>query len=628
MTRAYSYIRFSTPEQAHGDSLRRQIELSEEYAKEHKLIFDRSLNLQDKGLSGFTGENRKKGALAVFLKAVETGVVAPGSYLLVESLDRLSRDTLSKQMSLFMELVNADITVVTLADKQIYNKETIDTDFSRLMISLVIMMRSHEESMMKSRRLVAMWNEKRRNLGTVKLTSTCPHWLKLNPDRKSFKVLEDRAQLVRRIYQMALDGYGQEAITKTLNREKIPTWGRNNGWYQPYIHKLLNNRAVLGEFQPCRWDVKHKGNARPIGDPVKDYYPAVIDLATWQKVQAKKKTNTPGRYDQSRGNLFSRITYDGYSGSHMRHIGRGFDPKRKALKDGTPYRLYYLVSDYQRLNPGAKTISWRYDWFEKWFLDYIIGLDWQAITQEKIPESEKGLEKSLAQAQHELEGIAMKLKRLTAFIATTEKPMPTVAAEMSKLEADKISQEAKIRELARELSNLSIRRASLTEAGTEFKDLIAQGDKPARLRLREEIRRRINRIDLFPNGAEAEHLKDEPVSAPGMPAFKITFVNGAIRWVFCDSRKPEQEAAAILDTGVPPAGMEVELRNRPEVVADTRSKPVKRKEVAVPVFVPKTSRRAVKALSSQKPKRKRQKNEIDMIASVKITKLHPTDPGK
>jgi hypothetical protein len=44
--------------------------MSEKYALKHGLIIDKSLNLFDKGLSGYTGENRKKGALAVFIAAV------------------------------------------------------------------------------------------------------------------------------------------------------------------------------------------------------------------------------------------------------------------------------------------------------------------------------------------------------------------------------------------------------------------------------------------------------------------------------------------------------------------------------------------------------------------------------
>ena len=131
-SKAYSYIRFSTPEQASGDSYRRQAELSNRYAEEHGLNLDTSLSLCDLGISGLTGENRSKGALALFLKAVETGKVPAGSFLVVESLDRLSRDTMSEQMSLFIGLINAGLTVVTLADGQSYSKTTINNDRDEL----------------------------------------------------------------------------------------------------------------------------------------------------------------------------------------------------------------------------------------------------------------------------------------------------------------------------------------------------------------------------------------------------------------------------------------------------------------------------------------------------------------
>ena len=168
---------------------------------------------------------------------------------------------------------------------------------------------------------------------------------------------------------------------------------------------------------------------------------------------------------------------------------------------------------------------------------------------------------------------------------------------MTKLEAEKTGEKAVELELAKELDGLLARRASLTEASTEFKNLIAKGDMASRLRLREEIRRRIARIDVFPHGADAKHLKDEPVSAPEMPAFKITFANGAIRWVFCNSRKPEGDAAAILDSGVPPADMELELRERPEVDYGAAEKDAPRRKVSVPVFVPKKPKRTERQLT-------------------------------
>ncbi len=606
MARAYSYIRFSTPEQAEGDSLRRQTELSEEYAKKHKLVFDRSLNLKDEGLSAFSGDNRKKGALAVFLKAVETGIVKSGSFLLVESLDRLSRDTLSAQMTLFMQLVNAGITVVTLADEQVYNKATIDADISRLMLSLVIMMRSHEESLMKSRRLKEAWAKKRRDMRTIKLTSLCPYWLKLNEDRKSFQVIEERAEVVRRIYQLSIDGIGQASIVKILNREKVPTWGKNDGWHLAYIHSLLRNRAVLGEYQPRRRITRGKRQYTEAEDAIKDYYPAIMDEVMWQKAQARKQTGTPGRVGQSRGNLFSRIAFDGYSGAPMRHIGRGYDHKLRKINGDTPYRHYYLVSDYQRKNPDAKAVSWRYDWFEKWFLDYITGLDWQAITKDQIPIEEIGTQKELAALETKLDQIDIKLTRLANLAKSTDNPPATLVSEMSELERERNAEKEKAIEIAKQLEFITGRRAALTEAASGLKKLIASGDMPSRLRLREEIRRRISRIDLFPNGADKEHLKGEPVRPePDTPSFKITFSNGAIRWIFCSSRKPMADGAVVLDSGKPPMEMELELRERPETPyrADKKSRALGK--VLVPVFVPRQTKKQKAQPAKVKQKSKR-----------------------
>ncbi len=72
MTKAYSYLRFSTPEQMKGDSFRRQTELSAKYAEEHDLDLDTALTFADLGVSAFRGRNVSEGQLGAFLEA-DTG---------------------------------------------------------------------------------------------------------------------------------------------------------------------------------------------------------------------------------------------------------------------------------------------------------------------------------------------------------------------------------------------------------------------------------------------------------------------------------------------------------------------------------------------------------------------------
>lgn len=124
--KAYSYLRFSTPEQMKGDSYRRQFELAVKYAARKGLELDDTFQFQDLGVSGFRGENLTTGALAYFREAVTAGEISNGSYLLVESLDRISRQQARKAQRALEEIVDLGITVVTLIDEREYSSESLD----------------------------------------------------------------------------------------------------------------------------------------------------------------------------------------------------------------------------------------------------------------------------------------------------------------------------------------------------------------------------------------------------------------------------------------------------------------------------------------------------------------------
>ncbi|CAN5702636.1 hypothetical protein BH09VER1_BH09VER1_05430 [soil metagenome] len=180
-TVAYSYIRFSSPAQMKGDSLRRQTEASETYATEHGLIIDYSLHLQDLGISAYHGKHATEGKLSAFLLAIQTGRVPAGSTLLVESLDRLSREHVTEALTQFLQIINAGIVVVTLIDKMVYSRATINENPGSLMMSIVFMMRAHNESEEKSKRIGKAWANKRKMALETNAPrgKNCPNWLKL-----------------------------------------------------------------------------------------------------------------------------------------------------------------------------------------------------------------------------------------------------------------------------------------------------------------------------------------------------------------------------------------------------------------------------------------------------------------
>src|SRR5262249_19198675 len=92
VSRAFSYIRFSSSKQQKGDSYRRQSEFAVEICRENGWVLDEPLALDDLGVSSFRGANAKVGALAEFLEAIRIGRVLRGSILIIESIDRLSRN--------------------------------------------------------------------------------------------------------------------------------------------------------------------------------------------------------------------------------------------------------------------------------------------------------------------------------------------------------------------------------------------------------------------------------------------------------------------------------------------------------------------------------------------------------
>jgi DNA invertase Pin-like site-specific DNA recombinase len=228
----------STDPQLLGDSRRRQLEASRAYAATHGLELAEGAELEDIGISAFKGANVSEGALGTFLEAVRSGSVKSGSYLLVESLDRLSRQQILSAQSLFLSIVQAGIHLVTLADGRVYRAGT--TDLGDLIVSLVIMSRAHEESQTKSHRISAAWKNKRTHAVDRKpMTKWCPAWLELSPDRSEYVPIPERVEIVRGMFSDAIGGIGLYSIARRLNETNVPTFDSPNGWHQSYIAKIL-----------------------------------------------------------------------------------------------------------------------------------------------------------------------------------------------------------------------------------------------------------------------------------------------------------------------------------------------------------------------------------------------------
>ncbi len=486
---AYSYVRFSTREQRTGDSQRRQRELSDKYAADHDLEIDKSLTLEDLGISAFDSSNVERGALGVFLEAVRTGRIKPGSVLLVESLDRLSRASVPKALPLFMDLIGAGITIVTLADGMEYSEQSVQNNWTQLIMSLTIMARAHEESAMKSKRLSSVWAEKKRKAIEKVVTSRVPGWLTVEDGK--IVIDEPKAAIVREIFRLIRSGYGLHLVERKLNKERVPSFGgRANGWHKSYLTKLVGNRALIGEYQPM---IGKAGARKPSGDTVKGYYPPILSESEFFAAQkaVEDRSNKGGRKGNGISNIFSGLCRCGYCGGPMRYVNKN-----------AATRWQYLVCSDAKRGLGCKHVPWLYHEIENVILSNLSSLDIAAILKDDTAQRAKD---ALEAEKAQLSAVRKAVRNLLA-LAETADDVTELQDRLTELRADEKTRVAKVRQLetqsvAPELGRKHFEqfrklREALDQAeGEELTDL--------RLRISHEMKRFVDRIEIYPDGDDA-----------------------------------------------------------------------------------------------------------------------------
>ncbi len=499
--KAYSYIRFSTPEQAKGDSLRRQTELAEKYCREHGLTLDTSLRMADEGLSAYKGEHRVKGAFGEFLRHIEAGRIAPGSVLLIEQFDRISREQAMDAFDLFRTIIKAGIRVVTLQDGKQYDVGSLAQNPFDLFKPFLSMILAHEESEKKSERVAAAWANKRERArnGEIKMTSVAPDWLELVGNE--FKAVPERAQIVSQIFDWKLAGIGFPTIEKRLNQQDV-LWKPKNGWQAYYVNTILRNEAVCGVYQPCT--VVNKKRV-PIGEPIADYYPAIVSRETFARMQkmfrrnVEVRGNCGGRTGQIR-NLFTHLVKCSFCGSPMAYVNKGARPK-----EGREY----LICDKARRGIGCKRESLRYDHFEPLILLYCKGLDATDILPGNVErQSELSTLRNQLQA---IDGDLLQLESkisnaLDAIVSTDSRELRKALQDRAdKMLADKAVLEERRKEVQSQLEALVTagqdterQLQSISELLEYMRQAEGQERVDVRASLREQLRRLIRQIRIDP----------------------------------------------------------------------------------------------------------------------------------
>ena len=249
---------------------------------------------------GITGTTMKRPGFQKMLTAIEAGYI---SAVFVKDLSRLGRNYIEvgKLTEEFFPL--HDIRLVAVSDG--VDSDEGEDDFTPFKN---IMNEYYAKDISKKRRIV---NKMKGNAGVP--LSPPPYGYIKNPDDPRFWVVEpEAAEVVQRIYRMALEGYGLAETAARLAADGVvnPTYywrsrGTSRGgskstveptkWGHTTVKKILTLQEYCGDVINFKSYSKSYKMKKRIENPEENraiflnVHEAIIDRQTWEKVQALQK---------------------------------------------------------------------------------------------------------------------------------------------------------------------------------------------------------------------------------------------------------------------------------------------------------------------------------------------------
>lgn len=286
----------------------------------------------------------------------------------------MSRQDPQESVYLMLDIIRAGVKIYTLHDRRLHEKESKDS-FMNLMVWALAAERAHDESRVKSERVRQAKAERRRQAREEgkAIVGRVPSWIrKVTPKggEPYYELDEERAEVVRLIFQLKLDGHGLGAITNELVRRGIPPMGNRKlstgemKWQVSTIRKWLSSPTVYGQYQP---HIRVDGKKVPEGDPIDNFYPAAVDRETFLKVQAILGKHNRGRTAEEGENMLRGLLRCECGGNLSLHITKRGDRRYK-----------YLRCNHDFMD-SCTSKRFDYDGVESLLLQTLQSIDWSSV---------------------------------------------------------------------------------------------------------------------------------------------------------------------------------------------------------------------------------------------------------
>jgi hypothetical protein len=243
----------------------------------------------DSGVSAFKVDadermaaNMHKGNLATFLARVERGDIKRGSVLIIEKLDRFSRNFYDVVFPVWLNLLQSGVEIYSCVSNTHYSLDIIRKNPMLAGMALIEMANANDYSSGMSNRINKAFSLRLAECAKGKamnLGGWQPRWVDFRGSKGhagEFS-LNAHADTIRRIATEYIGGASMGTIAKGLIRDQVPTL-MGGRWNQGTIANLLRHETLVG----------HKTIK---GVRLERYYPAVISDAQYQKLRAKLADN-------------------------------------------------------------------------------------------------------------------------------------------------------------------------------------------------------------------------------------------------------------------------------------------------------------------------------------------------
>ncbi|HDL5093336.1 TPA: recombinase family protein [Pseudomonas aeruginosa] len=476
MARLISYLRMSTSEQLKGISLERQRNLIADFASKND--FQEVIQFEDIGRSSFAEDENQK-ELNKFFVELEENKFEKGDVFALENIDRLTRRGAIDALLKVNKIIQKGLKIAIISDKEQRILEEIDI-YSIITLSIDAS-RANKESEVKSQKGLINWEHKRKLAATEKvaMTKRAPSWIdteiytvfdeekKKEIKRRRYVLNEEKAQVVRLIFDLTLKGYGCLKIKTYLNENNIKPFNKNVEYWEPsVIPKILKNPATFGLYQPQ----KQRSGKRDLvaaGDPIEDYFPPVISKEIFEQCRLIAENNfseRKGRKGEKFTNVFTGLLKCEKCGGPVHLLNCGID-KRNVSQ----HALIYLICKKAKFTKQCSTRRMRYDAFEASIFKAVNEINLVEVLNENNPLNE------LIKKQRSIETAINKKKKLLenyekSFIENDgEVPAFMIsAAKTAEIEIKELEEEKK--EILNEISSLNYYNNNLENSIEEIKN--------------------------------------------------------------------------------------------------------------------------------------------------------------